>query len=69
MGSCDAVRHDMATLAPRRPEGRPAWLRAHAAEGHFCARAVWARQAMQATLEAPLLHRGTAARGTSDDSL
>jgi hypothetical protein len=69
MGSCDAVRQNLATLAPLQPEERPAWVREHAAGCVSCARALWAHQVMQATLEALLLHRGTAARGTSDDIL
>ena len=69
MGSCDAVRQHLATLAPLRPEDRPAWVREHAAGCTSCARALLAHQVMQATLEALLLHRETAARGTSDEIL
>jgi hypothetical protein len=69
MGSCDAVRQNLATLAPLQPQERPAWVREHAAECISCARGLWAHQIMQATLEALLLHRGTAVRGTSDDIL
>jgi hypothetical protein len=69
MGSCDAVRQHLATLAPLPAEERPAWVREHAASCPSCARALWGHQVMQATVEALLLHRGTAARGTSDETL
>ncbi len=69
MGSCDAVRQNLAILAPLRPEDRRAWVREHAAGCTVCARALWAHEVMQATLQALLLQREAAARGTSDEIL
>ena len=69
MGSCDAVQANLAQLSALQPEERPAWLREHVASCAACARALWAHQVMQATLEALLLQRGTTRRGPHDDSL
>ena len=69
MESCDGIREHLADLGALRPEDRPAWVREHLAGCTACARALWAHQIMLATIDALLIQRERAGRGTSDGLL
>lgn len=57
MSSCRDIQNALTELAARRPEELPPVVRQHLAECAPCARAVWARRAMQETLERLLMQR------------
>ncbi len=69
MGPCDALRENLAALGALQPEERPPWAREHVAGCTACARALWAHQVMQTTIDALLLQRERAGQGTSDGIL
>ena len=69
MGPCDALRENLAALSALQPEERPSWAREHVAGCTACARALWAHQVMQTTVDALLLQRERTTQGPSDEIL
>lgn len=63
MRSCADVGNALSELAALAPEDLPAAVREHLAECVACARTLWARRAMQQTIEALLRQRKDTRRG------